>query len=64
MKLRPELVTQMKGSKNAYLSISCNMSGPDRWHIQTPSNFKQHIMHLQLLNQTTLKHTYYLGIVR
>lgn len=33
MKLRPELMTQMEGSKNAYLSISCNMSGIDRWHI-------------------------------
>lgn len=33
MKLRPELMTQMEGSKNAYLGISCNMSGTDRWHI-------------------------------
>lgn len=33
MKLRPELMTQMEGSKNAYLGISCTMSGTDRWHI-------------------------------
>lgn len=30
MNLRPELVTQMKGSKNVYLGISCNVSEIDR----------------------------------
>lgn len=41
MKLRPELVTQMKGSKNAHLGTSCNVSGAGRWHIQSPSHFEQ-----------------------